>query len=68
MGIESAFNLKGEHKEIGTVALKATSPGIICFFLAALLIALTLLRPHAHEVPNGVLPPELLKVATTGGR
>ena len=60
MGIESAFSVKGEYQELGTLALKATSPGVLCFILAALLIAITLLRPHALSVPDLVLPAELL--------
>lgn len=62
MGIESAFGFRGEHRDVGTLSLKATSPGILCFVLAAVLIAITLLRPHELAVPDLKLPAELLHI------
>ena len=44
MGIESAIAVKGEHKDIGNIALKTTSPGVICFILAAILVSFIVLR------------------------
>lgn len=42
MGIEGALAFRGDAREFGSVALKVSSPGLFCIFLAALLIALSL--------------------------
>jgi hypothetical protein len=40
MGIEGAADFKGDAKEFGSLAVKVSSPGILCIFFSALLIAL----------------------------
>ena len=52
MGIESAVQLKGEHKDFGGLALKTTSPGVVCFVLAAILISITLLAQPSFKTPE----------------
>lgn len=68
MGIESAISFKGEQKDLGSVALKTTSPGVICIILATVLVSFILLRgtsafpyasgPTVLAAPNSA-PPEL---------
>jgi hypothetical protein len=40
MGIEGAADFKGDAKEFGSLAIKVSSPGILCIFFSSLLIAL----------------------------
>ncbi len=40
MGIEGAADFKGDTKEFGSLAIKVSSPGILCIFFSSLLISL----------------------------
>lgn len=43
MGVEGVAGLKGDIKEFGTLAIKVSSPGLFCIFLASTLIGLGLI-------------------------
>lgn len=53
MGIESAFQLSGSAGEIGGVVLKASSPGLLCFILAAIIFVVA--SQTKHEMSFGSL-------------
>jgi len=44
MGVESAFEFQGGQSDFGSVAIRATAPGLICFVLATILLAFTISR------------------------
>jgi len=54
MGIEGAFEFKGDAGQVGRVILKATSPGLLCFLLAAAIMIYALTRGGSPISLQGV--------------
>ena len=54
MGIEGAFEFQSNAGEVGRVILKATSPGLLCFLLAAAIMFYALNRAGAPVAIQGV--------------
>jgi hypothetical protein len=72
MGAEGAFTLQGAIQDRGNLVIKSTAPGVLCFFLAAIIVcfvvaAKTDMRPvEYHIFPDGPAGAESHPVAPAG--
>lgn len=52
MGIESAFTISSGKENTGTVAMKATAPGLACFLFATLIVVTSVMRQTDIHTAN----------------